>query len=87
MTLAILTLILLGYMKVTGKTLPAVEKRLNKVKNSKKSRTVMNVSEQEVKNINFDKVGEVAFKKNVSKSIPYSYNQVMNKTYSGVLKI
>ena len=87
MTLAVLSLILLGYMKVTGKTLPALEKRLNKVKNSKKNRTVMNVSEQEVKNINFDKVGEVAFKKTVSKSIPYSYNQVMNKTYSGVLKI
>ena len=35
MTIAILTLILLSYMKITGKTLPAVEKRLNKVKNAK----------------------------------------------------
>ena len=87
MTLAILTLILLGYMKVTGKTLPAVEKRLNKVKNSNKNRVVMNVAEQEVKNINLEKVGEVTFKKTVSKPILHTYNQVMNKTYSCVLKI
>ena len=87
MTLAILTLILLGYMKVTGKTLPVVEKRLNKVKNSKKNIAIVSVPEPEVMSINLDRVGEVAFKKMKSRPLFKSYNQVMNKNYSGALKI
>ncbi len=83
MTIAILTLILLSYMKITGKTLPAVEKRLNKVKNAKKKNPVVdlaNVAEKEVLSTELTKVDKVAFKHQ-------KHLNVYPKIYSGSLKI
>ena len=82
MTIGLLTLILLTYMKITGKSLPAVENRLNKVKNSKR-KVVTNIStikENEVATLGLDKVESVSFKK-------YQPSQVYPKFYSGSLKI
>ena len=82
MTIALLTLILLGYMKVTGKTLPAVEKRLNKVKNSKKrGKTELSVvSEIEFSDINVKKLENISFKRR-------NFSTLYSKTFSGSLKI
>ena len=83
MTITILTLILLGYMKVTGKTLPGVEKRLNKVKNAKRKPQVSeltSVAEKEVASMDIGKMNRITFQKNRI-SNPYP------KMYSGSLKI
>ena len=82
MTIVLLTLILLGYMKITGKSLPKLEKRLNRVKNSKKSQIaeMSNVIEKEVTTIDMAKKEKVSFKKNNNFSL-------YPKTYSGSLRI
>ena len=52
MTLALLTLILVFHMKITGKTIPFLEKRLNKIKNSKKNSPLTEINGNEIKTIN-----------------------------------
>lgn len=82
MTIAILTLILLSYMKITGKTLPGIEKRLNKVKNAKKKNVVTDIStitEKEILPKDINKLERVTFKHKGITLYP--------KTFSGNLKI
>lgn len=82
MTIAILTLILLSYMKITGKTLPAVERRLNKVKNAKKKNVVTDITtiaDKDVLPKDISKIERVPFKQ---KNMP-----LYPKTFSGSLKI
>ena len=83
MTIAILTLILLSYMKITGKTLPAVERRLNKVKNAKKKKNVVTdittIADKDVLPKDISKIEKVPFKQ---KNMP-----LYPKTFSGSLKI
>ena len=79
MTIAILTLFLLSYMKITGKTLPAVEKRLNKVKNSKKKNVVTEITTITEKEVLPKEIEKVPFKQ---KNMP-----LYPKTFSGSLKI
>lgn len=87
MTIAILTLILLGYIKITGKTLPGVEKRLNKVKNAKKNTAVLAKAEPEIKKIEIEKFNELSFKKLNNNTFLYKMPNSLNKVYSGSLKI
>ena len=78
MTLAILTLILLSYAKLTGKSLPKLEKNLNRIKNSKKNNNITEFSERE-----FNKLEAPSFKRT-------NYNQTKlfsQNVFSGSLKI
>ena len=81
MTLALLTLILLSYTKLTGKSLPRLEKNLNRIKNSKKNNTITEFGERE-----FNKLEAPSFKR--------TYYNPTNKTklfsqnvFSGSLRI
>ena len=83
MTIALLTIISLGYMKATGKTIPALEKRLNKVKNAKKNNAVTEITtiaEKEISSFDVKRLEAVPFKK-------AAYFNIYPKTYSGALKI
>lgn len=83
MTIAILSLILLSYMKITGKSLPAVENRLNKVKNAKKKNVVSDlttITEKELSSIDITKVERIPAKQ-------YTSATIYPKTFSGSLKI
>ena len=78
MTLALLTLILLSYTKLTGKSLPRLEKNLNRIKNSKKNNTITEFGEKE-----FNKLEAPSFKRTY-------YNQTKffsQNVFSGSLKI
>lgn len=83
MTIAILSFILLSYMKITGKTLPKVEKLLNKVKNAKQKEVVTeltSVVEKEISSIDVKRLEEIPFKKS-------SCVNTYAKPFSGSLRI
>ena len=83
MTITVLTLLLLGYMKMTGRTIPSLEKRLNKVKNSKNKNQIVemaSIAEKEIASIDTSKIDKVSFKKN-------NILTLCPKIYSGSLKI
>lgn len=84
MTILILSLILLGYMKLTGKTIPAVEKRLDKLKHAKDKTSVVGAMDIEMKSINMDKVENVVSEKAVT---AFKSKQTYPKIYSGNLKV
>ena len=84
MTLALLTLILIGYVKLTGKTIPGIEKRLRKVKNSKNA-NISELTENEIKSISISKLDNTTFK-GVSKIKNYNscYPKTQLFTSSGI---
>ena len=84
MTILILSLILLGYMKLTGKTIPVVEKRLDKLKHAKDKPSVATVMDIEMKSINVDRVENVVSEKVVT---TFKSRQTYPKIYSGNLKV
>lgn len=81
MTIALLTLILLSYMKLTGKSLPKLEKRLNTVKNAKRNNIteVTSFAEKEIKNFDI-KTSNTSFKKR-------PLTNIYPKIYTGNIKI
>ena len=84
MTIALLTLILLGYMKLTGKTLPF----LDKIKKSKQSKNITNIAEKEIKTIDINRMDNLSFKSKITKKNYLLYNKnYTSMTPVGNLKI